>query len=191
MNLCLPPKGDIFTFIRKIQDLTPWSRIALKEEIVKVLRKLQDWWSDFTKEESSLIVYSGAGSSHIAESIQPQSEAESAFPDTLTAKSVSLYNSLIIIVHSVLVALDDCQKGLLQKMSLIQAYHSVIRRHSASILTAAAYQNWRHAYCGDALRTGFSLQILAVLGIDKEHREEALKKLELLGMESWSAVGED
>ncbi|KAH0842893.1 hypothetical protein FOPE_08036 [Fonsecaea pedrosoi] len=187
--LTLVPGGDFRDSIDKIATLDNSDRKTLERETLVVLQRLQNWWWHFAQDTKVVV-----GQSTTTDLIQaaqcpltPSSPAgQCVFPDTLTAKTVSLYDSLMVIVYSVLASLEKCKppspEGVLP--SPLPRYRAEIERHSSSVLMAAWYQNWRHPYCGDALRTGFSVKIVAWLGANAAQKNEARRMMVLWGMES-------
>ncbi|OAL33797.1 hypothetical protein AYO20_06973 [Fonsecaea nubica] len=187
--LTLVPGGDFRDSIDKIASLNYSDEQTLERETLVILQRLQNWWWHFTRDTSVV-----AGQPATTDLIQaapdplmpPSLAGQYVFPDTLTAKTVSLYDSLMVIVYSVLASLEECKspspEGVL--LSPLQRYRSEIERHSSSVLMAAWYQNWRHPYCGDALRTGFSVKIVSWLGANAAQKDEARRMMVLWGMES-------
>ncbi|OAP57373.1 hypothetical protein AYL99_08111 [Fonsecaea erecta] len=194
MKLPLAPGGDFRDSMHRIAYLDESERQVLERETLVLLQRLQNWWWHFTQNTGALFAQLAANLTPDAvDSVttSPLTEQPGIFPDTLTAKTVSLYNSMMVIVYSVLMYLEECSQSLScdGTMSPISRYRFEIERHSSSVLMAAWYQNWRHPYCGDALRTGFSLKIVSWLGAHEGQREEAHRMMALWGMESKIVVG--
>ncbi|KIW98164.1 uncharacterized protein Z519_01748 [Cladophialophora bantiana CBS 173.52] len=192
LKLTLAPGGDFRDSIHRIADLNDSDRQTLERETFFILQRLQTLWWHFTHDTGLGVARLHADLTDditVVDSVTVPPTGQGVFPDTLTAKTVSLYNSMMVIVYSVLISLEECKPLSYQGLSPIQRYRSVIDYHSSSVLMAASYQNWRHPYCGDALRTGFSLKIVSWLGTDEVHRKEAHRMMALWGMES-KIVGE-
>ncbi|KAF2100203.1 hypothetical protein NA57DRAFT_73816 [Rhizodiscina lignyota] len=184
VKLCLVDSGDLCDSLRKVPDLGESERQALEREILVVLQNLENWWWQFKQEIGVVAQPTTDLIDDISESFTIPPTVKFMYPDTLTAKSVSLYNSMNIIIYSALVALEECKSSEFRGISPIQRYHFVIDYHSSSILAAAAYQHWRHPFCGDTLRTAFSLKIVSLLAIDEVHRWDAQRMIEDWGVES-------
>jgi len=165
-------------------DLHDSVKETIKKEVLVVLDNLQNWWWHF-KQETGIDDELGMNQypdTAVTELFAAPPAGIFIYPDTLTALSVSLYNSAIIMLCSALVAIEQSRTSSYTEMSPIPRYHSLIQSHSASVLMAAAYQNWRHPNCGDALRTGFPIHIVSWFGISEAHRQEAQRRLEDLGL---------
>ncbi|EXJ74972.1 uncharacterized protein A1O5_01668 [Cladophialophora psammophila CBS 110553] len=187
LKLTLAPGGDFRDSIHRIADLDDSDRQTLERETLVILQRLQTLWWHFAHDTGFGVAQLHADltdDTAVVDSLTIPPTWQCVFPDTLTAKTVSLYNSMMVVLYSVLMSLEECKPSSYQGLSPIQRYRSVIDYHSSSVLVAASYQNWRHPYCGDALRTGFSLKIVSWLGTDETHRAEAHRMMALWGMES-------
>lgn len=191
MKVSLAPAGDYRDSIHNIAQLPESDRQTLENETLLVLHKLQTWWWHFTEETGAVAQLTAELTQDAIELLTIPPNVPCMFPDTLTAKSVSLYNSMVVIVYSVLMSLEECKPSSRGGMSPIPRYRSVIESHSYSVLMAAAYQNWRHPYCGDALRTGFSLKIVSWLAVNERHRKEADRIMRLWGMDGCRTAESD
>ncbi|KIW33939.1 uncharacterized protein PV07_00752 [Cladophialophora immunda] len=187
LKLTLVPGGDFRDCLHRIAGLDASDRQTLERETLVLLQRLQNWWWHFTRETGVVAGRPTADLTRYAvDSLaDPSPPGQCVFPDTLTAKTVSLYNSMMVIVYSVLLTLEECDPSALEGvLSPIPRYRSEIERHSSSVLMAAWYQSWRNPYCGDALRTGFSLKIVSWLGADEGQKKEAGRMMAIWGMES-------
>ncbi|KIY01259.1 uncharacterized protein Z520_02811 [Fonsecaea multimorphosa CBS 102226] len=185
LKLILVPGGDFGDSMHRIADLDDSDQQVLEKETLVLLQRLQNWWWHFTQDTGVYVGRLSANSDQDALdslTIQPP-VGQCVFPDTLTAKTFSLYNAMMVIVYSVLMALEE-RKPSSGMMSPIPRYRAEIERHSSSVLMAAWFQDSRHPYCGDALRTGFSLKIVSLLGADQGQKDEALRMMVSWGMES-------
>jgi hypothetical protein len=177
------PGGDLRESISRIPQLGQSDQTALEKETLVILQKLQNWWWHF-RQDIGVVVQpvKDLATDSFADSFAIPANVTCMYPDTLTAKSVSMYNAINIILHSILISLEEGRPSPSGMQSGAQRYRSVIQCHSSSVLTVAEYQNWRHPYCGDTMRTAFALKIVSSLGVDPE-REKAQSIIEGWGLE--------
>jgi hypothetical protein len=175
--------GDLRDSINKIPELGESDQIALEKETLVILQRLQNWWWHFQQDTGVVVQHVRDLIDSFTDSFTLPANVTCMYPDTLTAKSISMYNAINIILHAILISLEEGRPSLSRMLSGAQHYRSVIQSHSSSVLTVAEYQNWRHPYCGDTMRTAFSVKIVSLLGVDREQREKAQRIIAGWGME--------
>jgi hypothetical protein len=166
-----------------------------------LLVRLQDWWQTFQREHMQDILKNGdvldfehggpleLEMSGVFANLVHSNHANVILNDSFLGTTLSIYCAIVLIAHSLLgFALTLQQPPVL--LSNVQHHWQQRESHAESILTIGIYQQLKYPLRGDALRTGFPLQVVVVLGPTSRQRNLARDSLHkwgsIMGPNLWS-----
>lgn len=178
------------TSIHRVHDLPTARKTKIEEKVMMLQDELQRWWSEF-RDEHFKIIAQNSGSSPAVDAAYEAADSPSAVlqlsgpwmvanNETLTSSMVSLYSGIRIILHSILFIISVSKPPCSIEpdgSSPIDTHRAAISMYAASVFNAALYLNMVNPFCGDAVRSKFSINIVAQFALEDSQRDEAQQML--------------
>lgn len=190
---CMNWQGaNLRSSIHRIHDLSTARKNTIEEKVVILQEQLQNWWLEFRDEHCEIIAQNCGtpftiNATYTAAAAAPSSVLQLSGPwmiansETLTSSMVSIYSGIRIILHLILLVISLSRPpGLIKpggQSSTVDAHQAAISMYAASVFNAALYLNMVNPFCGDAVRTKFSLDIVAQFALEDSQRDEAQRIL--------------
>ncbi|UKZ70913.1 uncharacterized protein TrAtP1_011884 [Trichoderma atroviride] len=176
--------------IHRIHDLPTARKSKIEERAMMLLEQLQHWWLEFRDEHYEIIAQNYGTSPAVDAAYVAAESPSSVLPlsgpwmlannETLTSSMVSIYSGIHIIIHSVLFIISISKPlGSVDPsgQSAADIHRAAISMYAASVFNAALYLNMVNPFCGDAMRTKFSINIVAQFALEDSQRDEAQQML--------------
>jgi hypothetical protein len=194
MTLCLPNMNqrgaDLKSSILRIHDLSTACKTNIEERVIMLQKQLQHWCSEFRDEHCEIIAQDSVTSSAIDTTYTAADSPCFVLPlsgpwmiannETLASSMVAIYCGINIILHSILFMISVSKPSSSIEtgyQSAVDAHRAAISTYAASVFNAASYINMVNPFCGDALRTKFSVKIVAQFALEDSQRDEAQRML--------------
>jgi hypothetical protein len=176
--------------IHRIHDLPTARKNKIEERVMMLQEQLQLWWSEFRDEHFEIIAQNSGPSPIVDAAYIAADSPSSVLPlsgpwmvannETLTSSMVSIYSGIHIILHSILFIISVSKSpGSIQPsgQSEVDTHRAAISMYAASVFNAGLYLNIINPFCGDAVRTKFSVNIVAQFALEDSQRDEAQRML--------------
>ncbi|KAM0461609.1 hypothetical protein ACHAPV_004317 [Trichoderma viride] len=176
--------------IHRIHDLPTARKNKIEERVMILQEQLQYWWFEFRDEHCEIIAQSSGTSPAVDAAYVAADSPSSVLPlsgpwmvannETLTSSMVSIYSGIHIILQSILFIIsvskppNSIEPG---GQSAVDTHRAAISMYAASVFNAALYLNMVNPFCGDAVRTKFSINIVAQFALEDSQRDEAQRML--------------
>ncbi|KKO99565.1 hypothetical protein THAR02_08327 [Trichoderma harzianum] len=176
--------------VHRVHDLSTARKADMEERVNTLLAQFQDWWLDFQQEHCEVITLSPQCSYTPENAYITVSSPSSVLPlsgpwmvandETLTSSMISIYSATHMILHTVLfiIALSRPPNPTgPDNLSDVDAHLAAISAYATGVFNASTYLNMINPFCGDAVRTNFSLAIVAQFALEDSQRDEARRML--------------
>lgn len=176
--------------IHRIYDLSTARKNSIEERVIVIQEQLQHWWLEFRNEHCEIIAQNSGTSSAVDAAHVAADSPSSVLPlsgpwmvannETLTSSMVSIYSGIHIILHSILFIISVSRSPCSIEpggQSAVDTHQAAISTYVASVFNAALYLNMVNPFCGDAVRTKFSINIVAQFALEDSQRDEAQQML--------------
>lgn len=176
--------------IHCIHDLSTARKNNIEEKVMILQEQLQNWWVEFRDEHCNIITQKSGTSSTLEAACVAATSPSSVLPlsgpwmvadnETLTSSMVSIYSATHIILHSILLIISLSKPpGSIKSggQSTVAIHQAAISTYATSVFNAALYLNMVNPFCGGAVRTKFSITIVAQFALEDSQRDEAQRML--------------
>lgn len=176
--------------INRVHDLSTARKADLEEKAMALLAQLQDWWLEFREEHCEIITLSPGCSFTPENAYMAVASPSSVFPisgawmiansETLTASMLSIYSATHMILHTILLIISLSKPPNLTGLdgqSAVDTHQAAISAYATGVFNASLYLNMINPFCGDAVRTNFSMNIVSQFALEDSQRDEARRML--------------
>lgn len=176
--------------IHRIHDLSTARKAGIEEKATALLAQLEDWWLEFREEHCEIMALSSGCSSAPEVACVAVASPSSVLPlsgpwmvansETLAASTISIYSAIHIILHTILLIISLSRPPHLDDPdgpSAVHTHQAAISAYSASVLNASLYLSMINPFCGDTVRTAFSMSIVSQFALEDSQRDEAQRML--------------
>ncbi|PNP56996.1 hypothetical protein THARTR1_02838 [Trichoderma harzianum] len=176
--------------VNRVHDLSTARKEDIEERVNTLLARLQDWWLDFQQEHCQVVTTSPECSYTPHNAYISVSSPSSVLPlsgpwmvannETLTSSMISIYSATHMILHTVLFIISLSKPPNvtgLDDLSDVDVHRAAISAYATSVFNASVYLTMINPFCGDAVRTNFSLAIVAQFALEDSQRDEARRML--------------
>jgi hypothetical protein len=176
--------------IRRIHDLPTARKNDIGEQVMVLQAQLQTWWLDFREEHYGIMALNSEIPSTPEAAYMAAASPASVLPlsgpwmiandETLTSSLVSIYSASHIILHTILliISLSRPPNSIESDgQSAVDTHRAAISAYATSVFQASLYLNMINRFCGDAVRTRFSINIVAHFALEDSQRDEAQQML--------------
>lgn len=179
--------------VNRVHDLSTTRKADIEGKTMALLAQLQDWWLLFRQEHCEIIALSPECSltpesaylnvaSPISVLTNPLSSSWMvANNETLTASMLSLYSASHMILHTILliISLSKAPYSIASDgQTEVDAHQAAISAYATGVFNASMYLNMINPFCGDAVRTHFSMAIVSQFALEDTQRDEARRMLD-------------
>lgn len=176
--------------VNRVHDLSTARKADIEERVNTLLAQLQDWWLDFQQEHCEIITLSPDCSYTPENAYITVSSPSSVLPlsgpwmvannETLTSSMISIYSATHMILHTVLFIISLSRPPNStgsDNLSDVDVHLAAISAYATAVFNASAYLSIINPFCGDAVRTNFSLAIVAQFALEDSQRDQARRML--------------
>ncbi|KAK4082767.1 uncharacterized protein Triagg1_1657 [Trichoderma aggressivum f. europaeum] len=176
--------------VNRVHDLSTARKADIEERVNTLLARLQGWWFDFQQEHCEVITLSPECSYTPENAYMTVSSPSSVLPlsgpwmvannETLTSSMISIYSATHMILHTVLFIISLSRPPSAtgpDHLSDVDAHVAAISAYATGVFNASAYLSMINPFCGDAVRTNFSLAIVAQFALEDSQRDQARRML--------------
>ncbi|KAL7915445.1 hypothetical protein GGI35DRAFT_436873 [Trichoderma velutinum] len=176
--------------VNGVHDLCAARKADIETRAKTLLAQLQDWWLDFRQEHCDIITTSPECPYSPENAYITVTSPSSVLPlsgpwmvannETLPSSMISIYSATHMILHTILfiTSLSKPPKPVgPDGRSDIDTHRTAISAYAAGVFNASVYLNIINPFCGDAVRTNFSVAIVAQLALEDSQRDEARRML--------------
>ncbi|KAL7933912.1 hypothetical protein V8C35DRAFT_43050 [Trichoderma chlorosporum] len=176
--------------VNRVHDLSTARKIDIEEKANALLAQLQDWWLDFMQEHCEIMKSSSECSVTPENAYMTVASPSSVLPlsepwmvansETLTASMISIYSATHMIIHTVLLIISLSKPPTFidhNGQSDVDAHQAAISAYATGVFNASMYLNMINPFCGDAVRTNFSVTIVSQFALEDSQRDEARRML--------------
>lgn len=176
--------------VNRVHDLSTARKADIEERANTLLTKLQEWWLDFQQEHCEIITLNSECSFTPENAYMTVASPSSVLPlsepwmvansETLTASMISIYSATHMVIHTILLIIGLSKPPYLfdhDGQSEVDAHQAAISAYATGVFNASMYLNMINPFCGDAVRTNFSVTIVAQFALEDSQRDEARRML--------------
>ncbi|KAH0533385.1 hypothetical protein TsFJ059_001965 [Trichoderma semiorbis] len=177
--------------VNRVHDLSTARKADMEERVNTLLAQLQDWWLDFQQEHCEIITLSPQCSYTPENAYITVSSPSSVLPlsgpwmvannETLTSSMISIYSATHMILHTILFIISLSRPppnpNGPDNLSDVDVHLAAISAYATAVFNASAYLSMINPFCGDAVRTNFSLAIVAQFALEDSQRDQARRML--------------
>ncbi|KAK6452922.1 hypothetical protein FP744_10009173 [Trichoderma asperellum] len=176
--------------IHCIHDLSTARKNDIEKNVTILQEQLKKWWLEFRDEHCEISAQNSGTSSILDAADVAAASPSSVLPlsgpwmiankETLTSSMVSIYSAIHVILHSILLIISLSRTpGPIEPggQSAVDIHQAAISMYATSVFNAALYLNMVNPFCGDALRTKFSINLVAQFALEDGQRDEAQRML--------------
>ena len=157
-----------------------------------LLAQLQDWWLLFRQEHCEIITLSPecSLSPEIAHMTVASPTSVLTNPlssswmvannETLTASMLSLYSATHMILHTILLIISLSKAPYFMGpdgQTEVDSHQASISAYATGVFNASMHLNMINPFCGDSVRTSFSMTIVSQFALEDTQRDEARRIL--------------
>ncbi|KAH0497697.1 hypothetical protein TgHK011_004986 [Trichoderma gracile] len=178
--------------VHRVHDLSTTRKADIEQRTMTLLTQLQNWWLLFRQEHCEIITLSSecpvspeiarmTVASPISVLTNPFSSSWMvANNETLTASMLSLYSATHMILHTILLVISLSKPPYLMGpngQTEVDAHQAAISVYATGVFNASMYLNMINPFCGDAVRTSYSMSIVSQFALEDTQRDEARRML--------------
>lgn len=171
------PGSCLRTGISDVRNLSKEDKAELEKVVEYLVLELDAWLQLYLTSNDNPATSTGSTGSAFSEAgVSASISDDRMYHESETASAVMLYNATRIIMLSIQLGLASSKPTrdeTPQRSSTIRHIQRTIGTHASSILYSSAKLIERNPYSGDAIRSMFPLEVVAILGLESEMRREA------------------
>ncbi|KAL7941827.1 hypothetical protein V8C42DRAFT_360520, partial [Trichoderma barbatum] len=152
--------------VNRVHDLSTARKADIEEKANSILAQLQDWWLDFRQEHCEIITLDPGGS------FTP----ENAYMAVASPSSVLPLSGPWMVANGETLTATPHVTGP-DGQSDVDAHQAAISAYATGVFNASMYLNMINPFCGDAVRTNFSVTIVSLFALEDTQRDEARRML--------------
>ncbi|TFA98783.1 hypothetical protein CCMA1212_009323 [Trichoderma ghanense] len=179
--------------VNRVHDLSTTRKADIEERTMTVLAQLQEWWLQFSQEHCEMITLSTQSSFTPENACMAVASPTSVLAnplssswmiannETLTASMLSLYSATHMILHTVLLVISLSKAPYCigpDGQTEVDSHQAAISAYAMGVFNASMYLNTINPFCGDAVRTSFSMTIVSQFALEDTQRDEARRMLD-------------
>lgn len=178
--------------VNRVHDLSTTRKADIEQRTMILLAQLQDWWLLFRQEHCEIITLSPecSLSPEIAHMTVASPTSVLTNPlssswmvannETLTASMLSLYSATHMILHTILLIISLSKAPYFMGpdgQTEVDSHQASISAYATGVFNASMHLNMINPFCGDSVRTSFSMTIVSQFALEDTQRDEARRIL--------------
>ncbi|UKZ72522.1 hypothetical protein TrVFT333_000152 [Trichoderma virens FT-333] len=176
--------------VNRVHDLSTARKADIEEKANALLAKLQEWWLGFIQEHYEVMTLNPECSFSPENAYMTVASPSSVLPlsgpwmvansETLTASMLSIYSAIHMVIHTILLVVSLSKPPNFlgpDGQPEVDAHQAAISAYATGVFNASMYLNMINPFCGDSVRTNFSVTIVSQFALEDSQRDEARRML--------------